>query len=357
MTGFYGHRPTTSERHHSWELLRRLVHMYPNLPWLIFGDFNEILRDEEKSEGRLRPLCQIQRFSSVVADCALKEVEFRGPLFTWSNGTVSERLDRGFLNPEGASLFPNALVQHLDVGASDHLPLLHNLQGEVSGRKERVHRRFLFESFWTKDEQCTKIVTNTWGNDSLVSVQEKIKDCAENLQQWNKEVIGCVPKKINALKESLQKFPIGVATEAEKQQREAIKEELEKLYSYEETIWKVRSRLNWLQEGDNNTKFFHAYAKGRGRQNKVEGVFNENGVWCDSMSEVQQAFVEYFSNIYRSEGCVDMELVLNSIPCKVTEVVGDSVSEFCLKVLNEGEDLTNVNHIFISMIPKVTKPK
>lgn len=58
VTGFYGN-PATGERHHSWEVLRRLSHSLSTNDWIVFGDFNEILRDEEKSVGRL--LCGLEK--------------------------------------------------------------------------------------------------------------------------------------------------------------------------------------------------------------------------------------------------------------------------------------------------------
>lgn len=55
FTGFYGN-PDQSMRKHSWNLLRRLagVEEFRNLPWVVGGDFNEILHQAEKRGGRLR---------------------------------------------------------------------------------------------------------------------------------------------------------------------------------------------------------------------------------------------------------------------------------------------------------------
>lgn len=46
FTGFYGN-PVESERYISWDLLRTLA-IGNGCPWLVIGDFNEILFSHEK---------------------------------------------------------------------------------------------------------------------------------------------------------------------------------------------------------------------------------------------------------------------------------------------------------------------
>ena len=45
-TGFYGH-PNASKRHTSWKLLEILKEQC-DMPWVVFGDFNEITQLDEK---------------------------------------------------------------------------------------------------------------------------------------------------------------------------------------------------------------------------------------------------------------------------------------------------------------------
>lgn len=49
FTGFYGDLVTTN-RKHSWELLKHL-RLKMDLPWIYVGDFNEIVKAEEKMGG------------------------------------------------------------------------------------------------------------------------------------------------------------------------------------------------------------------------------------------------------------------------------------------------------------------
>ena len=51
--GFYGD-PNTTSRENYWNLLRDLSQR-PNLPWVCMGEFNEILKLEEKHGWLVRP--------------------------------------------------------------------------------------------------------------------------------------------------------------------------------------------------------------------------------------------------------------------------------------------------------------
>ena len=53
LTGFYGH-PETHQRKESWRYLNTLNLQF-TLPWLCFGDFNDIISVEEKLGGAPRP--------------------------------------------------------------------------------------------------------------------------------------------------------------------------------------------------------------------------------------------------------------------------------------------------------------
>ena len=57
LTGFYGN-PETCRRPESWAKLKFLKNS-SSLPWLVIGDFNEIIGLSEKEGGRIRPKRQM----------------------------------------------------------------------------------------------------------------------------------------------------------------------------------------------------------------------------------------------------------------------------------------------------------
>ena len=66
-TGFYG-QPDTSKRHISWKLLDSLREQC-DMPWVVFGDFNEITHLDEKLGWMERDAGQMREFRECLNNC------------------------------------------------------------------------------------------------------------------------------------------------------------------------------------------------------------------------------------------------------------------------------------------------
>lgn len=61
-----------------------------------------------------------------------------------------------------------------------------------------------------------------------------------------------------------------------------LKHELGVQYQKEEVYWRQKSRVQWLQEGDRNSKFFYAFVTQRRQRNCIERLVTEHGVECNT---------------------------------------------------------------------------
>ena len=93
FTGMYGDLKW-SDKYKTWRRMRALKAQH-NLPWLIMGDFNEILSNNENVGGNPRPHQYMQAFQDVLNEFVLIDLGFTGDMFTWYKGNIKERLDRG----------------------------------------------------------------------------------------------------------------------------------------------------------------------------------------------------------------------------------------------------------------------
>ena len=97
----------------------------------------------------------------------------------------------------------------------------------------------------------------------------------------------------------------------------------------EEVWWQQRSRVQWLGKGDRNTKYFHHRASERRRKNAIVGLWNDEGIWCDSKEDIVRTVLSYFEDIYSSSNPSRLEEVTNLIPTKVSEEMNhDLIKDF-----------------------------
>ncbi|KAL5579343.1 hypothetical protein UlMin_011785 [Ulmus minor] len=356
FSGFYGN-PDSKQRVHSWELLRRLRYAHSGA-WLCAGDFNEILNGNEKLGGGVKSQRAIDDFRNAVDDCQICDLGFVGDPFTWCNNRpndlIYERLDRGFGNIDWVNRFPNTTVEHLEAVCSDHRPLLFSF-----GLRQGILKR--------------------WGRDNFKNLSNDIKLLRQQLSSISSS-------------HSLQDW----------EESNRLQKSLVRLMHKEELFWKQRSRVNWLKDGDKNTKFFHRKASNRRFKNEILGVCDENGCWQTEVGLVKSVFNDYFEAIFRSSSpSLDLiKEVTMSIPCRVTAedntfllrpfvaadvkaalfemnptkapgfdglpalffqkfwaVVGEEVTAVCLNCLNGDGQISIFNKTVISLIPKLNSPK
>ncbi|XP_062014013.1 uncharacterized protein LOC133730438 [Rosa rugosa] len=97
-------------------------------------------------------------------------------------------------------------------------------------------------------------------------------------------------------------------------------ERLQRLLSQEELLWKQRSRVTWLKDGDRNTGFFHRKASNGRRKNTLNGLYDDTGLWCDDDSGMEKVVSSYFSKMFAASELdyEAMELTLDAIQPSVT---------------------------------------
>lgn len=69
------------------------------------------------------------------------------------------------------------------------------------------------------------------------------------------------------------------------------------LRSKEESFFRQKSRVKWLEEGDRNTKFFHHYIKKRQIRNRILSVMDASGFQITEPELVHQHFVRHYQDL------------------------------------------------------------
>ena len=104
-------------------------------------------------------------------------------------------------------------------------------------------------------------------------LQKKLKRLKTVLKEFNKLYYVDISKKVGMKKEELEGIQmtnlstIDCREMIEKEKNVA--EELHELMVAEESFYKQKSRIQWLKEGDENTKFFHGMVAARQHKNTI----------------------------------------------------------------------------------------
>lgn len=67
----------------------------------------------------------------------------------------------------------------------------------------------------------------------------------------------------------------------------------------------LKSRTEWIMEGERNTRFFQVSTLVNRRKNRIRGLKNFEGNWIFDQREVRDLVNEFFKNLYKSwkESC------------------------------------------------------
>ncbi|XP_061353715.1 uncharacterized protein LOC133298441 [Gastrolobium bilobum] len=124
--------------------------------WIVLGDFNAILNENEKNGGNTACPGSISGFRRCINECALIDLGFKGPHFTWRRNNLRERLDRALANQDWKNRL-HACIAGLDMELQDHASnALEVLQRNLWGELNAI---YLQEEFiWFQRSRCEWMV-------------------------------------------------------------------------------------------------------------------------------------------------------------------------------------------------------
>jgi hypothetical protein len=326
LTGIYG-EPRWEDKYKTWDKLRELNGQH-NLPWVVLGDFNEILFSHEKEGGNPRPHGYMQAFRDALSDCELEDLGYLGDPFTWRRGRIRERLDRVVANNAWSDLYPGAVVQHLEYIKSDHRPIVLDTEYNAMPQPQRSSAR-RFEAKWLKENNFREVVGEAWENaKSEVAgggVLAKLEHLHGALHAWDNRFLQKPKRRLRNAQRILEKALNGPMNDENDTIAKEMADLVELLLEQEEVYWSQRSRANWLMQGDRNTAFFHQFASARRKKNQIKRLKNDNDEWVEGTEALKPLIFQYFSNLFLSEVQETEPELLEKIQPKVTSAMNDKL--------------------------------
>ncbi|GJV65517.1 RNA-directed DNA polymerase, eukaryota, reverse transcriptase zinc-binding domain protein [Tanacetum coccineum] len=167
-------------------------------------------------------------------------------------------LSRGTLLMLDSDIFSKEEVKALVREVSDHCPIMLSVNATDFGPKS-----FKLFDHWMENSEFNNVVQSSWS-------------------EWDAKTEAGLLSKHDCLK------------------REEDLMDMYRLEQKERDSLKQKSRVKWSVEGDENTKFFHAFVNKKGRKKNLNGL-NLNGVWLKDPSSIFMAALKHFSSRFHEE--------------------------------------------------------
>lgn len=402
-TTFVYAKNLASERLSLWKQITELAKDI-NIPWIVTGDFNSVLKTNEKKGGLTLRVSQVAEFNNCVLSAGLVEAIHSGLKYTWRSGKskkITSRLDRVLGNAELFTKITNLKVTVLPCSTSDHCPLLVQFNDDDKMHKGKPFR---YANHWPLIDGFDEVVNfNTViippGNHMYRFVM-LIKTMKNRLKEWNKnrpknnDNITKFHQHLEEIQHRLDEDPLNEDLNNEFHTvQKCLKEEIHK----KAVELKQKAKEKWLMQGDECNNFFYAKMSIRQHHNNLLNCIDEHGDTSRYIQNIEEQAISYFTNLYNG----DSNDHLPQVNCRriistegssmliapiherelreaIYSIHNDSspgpdgmgaaffkqhwinLKDLMLKAYNEalqtGEFIKEINHTFISLIPKVKKP-
>eukprot|EP00253_Pinus_taeda_P035368 PITA_35368 len=342
ITGVYGPH-IAGERERFLKNVQEARGLYPEMPWIIGGDFNLIRIVDEKKGGMRRPDQYMDMFNEMISEQRLVDMQTINGIFTWNNrrggkNRIASRLDR-FLVSESImnrDVFLEAKIMP-SIG-SDHWPV----RLEIDINKNSGKNHFIFESFWLRNPQFLEKAEEWWTQSTLQrkgkmhTFQLKLKELRGNIKKWNKEEFGNIMEEKQRLEQEMEEIQQTIIIEGRLE--ESCKTEgiliskLEERRKQEEILWRQKSRINWLREGERNTKFFHHARVQHRQRNRILSIKNEAGERVIEQEGIEKVLVDYHKDIL-TEPENDRGAAIENICKEIPKMVREEKNKALMRVV------------------------
>ncbi|XP_050259946.1 uncharacterized protein LOC126705028 [Quercus robur] len=235
--------PGFAKRWLLWENLESVANLY-SMPWVIVGDFNEVLMGEDK---------------------------FRA-------------------------------IQHLEKTHSDHCPI--KLCFEKIGGVQ-LPRPFRFQPMWLSHLTFPEVVRDAWTNSA--SLHQAVSNFSSKEISWNKSQFGNLFQRKNRILARLKGIQNCLSLRLNSfliELEGKLRLEYAEVAKLEEEFWAMKVRILWLVEGDRNTFFYHTSTLVHCKRNRILCMKDRMGNWLNGEREIagfiRQGFLDLFTSGHTS---------------------------------------------------------
>ncbi|XP_026378690.1 uncharacterized protein LOC113273139 [Papaver somniferum] len=177
-------------------------------PWLVMGDFNTIMSEDEKKGGLNPLLISMLELNNCLHSCGLIQAPKNGMNFSWCNNRAGRKrivcnLDKTVFNDKWLEKFSSWGYKVGSRGISDH-STLYGGNADIPKPKNTPFRAL---KSWETHTEFLEVITNSWeqhleGNPIFVFMSKVIR-IKSDLKEWNWSVFGDVNKQLKNIEDEV----------------------------------------------------------------------------------------------------------------------------------------------------------
>jgi len=291
-------------------------------PVIIGGDLNFSLGPSEIWGPQARVDTLTDFFTHKLMNQNLIDIEPISIKPTWRNkrtgeNRVAKRLDR-FLVADSLVDRHFLIRQWIGSGGhSDHFPIFLELRKGPPTPASPLK----FNKTWLKDESFIKLIKDNWvpfdlraPSSAAFQFSENIKKLKSLIKDWSYAKRQRDEAELNQIESELSHIYAseegGYGTQEDKEALVKKEGRRNTLLQEKEETWRLKSRAVWLESGDENTKFFQAYAKGRKCANTIWKLEDLDGRVENSFEGMAKIGVSHFQNLFKANSQATIEEVV-----------------------------------------------
>jgi len=297
-TFVYGYN-TVIARRALWEDLQKWS---SKSPWIILGDFNSILSQDDKHNGEPVSSYEISDFRTCCSVLGLSDLNYTGCQFTWTNGKIWSKIDRVLVNPYWSGLQRSAQVHFHNPGAfSDHSPI----SVCIGPLYQQRRASFKFFNMWAEHQDFKHILSEQWHvavyGSPMYVLCRRLKLLKAPLKQLNKLHFAHISERVRRAEDDLEQHQSLLHNDKNNEHLLAwdkkLRLDLVNLKSAEKMFYSQKLKCNFFKDCDRGTSFFHALMNHRHKKNFIPAICRTNGSLTTSMTEVGDTFVCFYQQL------------------------------------------------------------
>jgi len=204
------------------------------------------------------------------------------------------RIDGFLLSERWCLTWPNYFQLAWSQGSSDHC-------------LQQLSRLFRMLKCWENFSGYNMFVRKKWSSFQLegwggYALKEKFKLIKLALKEWHQRQSTNLPARILSLKDRITALGLkgewAMLLDEEVEELHGFSEELFSLSWVNSSIRLQQSRMQWLREGDANSRFFHGIMSSRSRRNAIP-FFLVDGVLVERVNNVHAVMFSNFPSHFR----------------------------------------------------------